>query len=60
MNPKDLKSAQTYSYKVLDQPPILIQYWYEQLNYWSFTTVDEPRKIILLHSQHIKYNLQEI
>ena len=50
MHPKLLIREKTYQYT----NGIQLKYWYEQLNYWSFTTVAEPHTIVLLHSQQIK------
>lgn len=60
MNPANLTPGQTYSYSPTDSVPILLRYWYEQLNYWSFTTVPEPTKIVLLHNQQIIKDLKEV
>lgn len=60
MNPANLTPGKIYSYSHIDKVPIQLKYWYEQLNYWSFTTVAEPAKIVLLHSQQIIKDLKEI
>lgn len=60
MHPTNLTYAKTYNYTPRDGEPIKLKYWYEQLNYWSFTTVTEPETIVLLHTQQIINDLTEI
>lgn len=49
MIPANLTRGQIYVYA-----GTRIKYWYEQLNYWSFTTCDENQTIVLLHSEQVK------
>ena len=60
MQPSDLTPGKTYLYTQGDKEPIQLKYWYEQLNYWSFTAVVGPYKLFLLHSQQILKDLNEI
>jgi len=60
MIPANLQSGTVYNYTPLDAEPIPLKYWYETLNYWSFTTVTNPERIILLHKIQIINNITEI
>jgi hypothetical protein len=60
MDPSTLKHKSIYNYSQLDGTLIQIKYWNEQLNYWLFTTVTEPQKMILLHKIQIINNITEI
>lgn len=54
-----LKHGKQYHYTVLDQPPILVSYRHETLNYWMFDVEGENR-FILLHKQQVIKDISEI
>lgn len=60
MHPTNLTYAKTYNYTPRDGEPIKLKYWYEQLNYWSFTTVEGKEQIVLLHKQQVISNITEL
>lgn len=60
MHPNQLTPEIVYHYTPRDEEPIKLKYWYEQLNYWSFTTVDEIERIVLLHSIQVINNITKI
>lgn len=60
MNTSELNQEQIYNYNKLDGTVIKLKYWYETINYFCFTTVDEKQTIILLYSAQIINNITEI
>ena len=59
MQTSDLIHGKQYNYTVIDQPPRLVRFRHETLNYWMFDVEDENR-FILLHKQQVLSNITEI
>jgi len=59
MEPANLKHGKQYHYTVIDQPPRVLTYRNETLNYWIFDE-DSTNKMLPLHKQQVISNVTEI
>jgi len=59
MIPTQLIYGRQYKYCSGCEPPVILVYRYETLNYWAFDNL-KMDKLILLHKQQIINNLIEI